>query len=83
MYVLLYIVKHIAIPQTLSAKMTKNDTKLMKIVLYCTKFDLNEAIGNTKAKVDTKLIEIVLKCAKSKLKLATGNAKVKLDTMMK
>jgi hypothetical protein len=42
----------------------------MKIVLYCTKFKLNEAIGNTKAKVDSQLIELVLKCAKSKLNLA-------------
>ncbi len=51
-------------------KTTKVDTKLMKIVLYCTKFKLNEAIGNTKAKVDSQLIELVLKCAKSKLNLA-------------
>jgi hypothetical protein len=50
--------------------MTKVDIKLMNIVLNCTKFELNEAIGNTKAKVDTKLIELVLKCAKSKLNLA-------------
>jgi hypothetical protein len=28
----------------------------MKIVLYCTKFKLNEAIDNAKVKVDTKLM---------------------------
>jgi hypothetical protein len=43
----------------------KVDTKLMKIVLNCTKFEPNEAIDNTKAIVDNKLIELVLKCAKS------------------
>ncbi len=58
--------KHIAICLALIARTIKLDTKLMKIVLSCTKFKLNEAIeNNTKAKVDTKLIEDVLKCAKS------------------
>jgi hypothetical protein len=33
----------------------------MKIVLYEAKFELNEAIDNTKAKIDTKLMELVLK----------------------
>ncbi len=47
--------KHIAICLTLIAKTTKVDTKLMEIVLNCTKFELNEAIGNNRAKVDTKL----------------------------
>jgi hypothetical protein len=46
----------------------------MKIVLNCTKFKLNEVIGNTKAKKNAKLIELVLKCAKSYLNLAMGNA---------
>jgi hypothetical protein len=56
----------------------------MKIVLYCTKFLLNEAPDNTKSKVDTKLIRFVLKCAKSsKLNLAIGNVRVKLDTKLK
>jgi hypothetical protein len=40
---------------------TKVDTKLMKIVLFCTKFKLNEAIGNTKTRVNTKLIKISTK----------------------
>jgi hypothetical protein len=53
MYLLLHIVKHIAICLTLIAKMTKVDTMLMKIETYTTKFKLSEAIGNTKAKVDT------------------------------
>ncbi len=75
--------KHIAICLTLIAKTTKVDTKLMRIVLYCTKFKLNEAIGNTKAKLDTKLTVLVLKYAKSKLNLAMGNAKAKLDTKLK
>jgi hypothetical protein len=43
----------------LIAKMAKVDTELMKLVLNCAKFELNEDIGNTKAKVDTKLIELV------------------------
>ncbi len=42
----------------------------MKIVLYCTKLQLNEAIDNTKAEVDTKSMEGVLKCTKSKLNQA-------------
>ncbi len=33
----------------------------MKIVLNYAKFELNEAIDNTKAKVDTKIIKLVLK----------------------
>jgi hypothetical protein len=37
-----YIVKHIAICQALVAKKTKVATKLMKIVLCCTRFELNE-----------------------------------------
>ena len=49
----------------------------MKIVLFCTIFQLNEAIGNTKAKVDTKLTDLVLNCAKSKLNQTIGNAKAK------
>jgi hypothetical protein len=61
----------------LIVKSTKVDTKLIKLVLYCTKFQLNEAIGNTKAKVDTKLIELVLRFAKNKLNLAIGNNKAK------
>jgi hypothetical protein len=58
----------------------------MKIVLYCAKFNLNEAIDDTQMKVDTKLIELVLKCTKSKLdhaiiKVATkaGNLELKID----
>ncbi len=66
-------------------KTTKVATTLIKIVLYCTKFELKEAIGNTKAIVDTTkltLIELVLKCAKRKLNLAIANAKAKLDTKL-
>jgi hypothetical protein len=55
-------------------KKTKVATKLMKIVLCCTKFKLNEAIDNNKAKVDTNLIE--------KLNLALANAKAKLDAKL-
>ncbi len=58
----------------------------MKIVLYCAKFKLNEAIDNTKAKVDTKLMELVLNCTKSKLNQATcklfatvGNLELKIN----
>jgi hypothetical protein len=65
-----------------SCETMKLATKLMNIVLYCTIFKLNEAIGNTKAKVDTTLIELVLKCAKSKLNLAIANAKAKLDAKL-
>ncbi len=54
----------------------------MKIVLNCTKFELDEAIDNTKAKVDTNLLELVLKWAMSKLNLAIGNAKAKLDAKL-
>ncbi len=61
----------------------KVDTKLMKIVLCCTQFKLNEAVGNTKAKVDTKLIELVLKCAECKLNLSIVNPKARLDTKLK
>jgi hypothetical protein len=82
MYLLLCIAKHIPICLMLIAKTMKVDTKLMKTVLYCTKFELNEAIGNSKAKVDTKLIELVQKCAKSKLNLAIANAKAKLDVKL-
>jgi hypothetical protein len=57
--------------------MTNVDAKLRKLVLNCAKFELNEAIGNTKAKVDTKLIELVLNFAKIKLNQAIGNAKAK------
>ncbi len=46
------------------------DTKMVKILLICTKFKLNEPIDNAKVKVNTKLIELVLKCAKSRLNLA-------------
>jgi hypothetical protein len=67
----------------LITKTTTVDTKLMKIVLYCTNFLLNEAIDSSKAKVDTKLIKFVLKCAKSKLNLAIGNVRAKLDTKLK
>ncbi len=70
----------------LIAKMKKVDTKLMKIVLNCIKFKLNEAKDDTKAKVDIKLMELVLKCTKSKLnqaisKLITkaGNLELKID----
>jgi hypothetical protein len=35
-------VKHIAICQMLIAKKTKVATKLMKIILFCTKFEPNE-----------------------------------------
>jgi hypothetical protein len=70
------IVKLIAICLMLIGKMMKVDTKLLKIVLYCNKFELNEAIGNIKAKVDIKLMESVLKCT-VKLNLAIGNAKAK------
>jgi hypothetical protein len=58
----------------------------MKIVLYCSKFKLNEAIGNTKAKINTKLMELVLNCTKSKLNYAisklankAGNFELKID----
>jgi hypothetical protein len=58
----------------------------MKVVLYCTKFELNEAIDNTKKKVDTKLVEIVLNYTESNLnqaisKLITkaGNLELKTD----
>jgi hypothetical protein len=59
LYLLLYIVKQIAIRLTLIAKTTKVYTELMKIVPFFTRFELNEAIGNTNGKVDTKLIELV------------------------
>ncbi len=49
----------------------------MKLVLNCAKFELNAALGNTKAKVDTKLMELLLNCAKSKLNKTIGQAKVK------
>jgi hypothetical protein len=42
LYLILYIVKHIAICQAQVAKKTKVATKLMKIVLFCTRFKLNE-----------------------------------------
>ncbi len=42
LYELLNIVKHIMIRQTPIAKKTKVATKLMKIVLFCTSFELNE-----------------------------------------
>jgi hypothetical protein len=57
--------------------MTKEDTKLMKLVQFWAKFELNAALGNTKAKVDTKLTDLVLNCAKSKLNQTIGNAKAK------
>ncbi len=82
MCLLLYIVKHIAICLTPFAKKTIVANMLMKIVIYCTKFKLDEAIGNSKAKLDAKLIELVLKYAKSRLNLAIGNAKAKLDVMV-
>jgi hypothetical protein len=66
----------------LIAKSTKVDTKLMKIMLNCTKFKLNEAIDNTKAKIGTKLKELVQECAKSKLNLAIGNTKAKVDAKL-
>jgi hypothetical protein len=66
----------------LITKKTNVATKLMKIVLYSIKFELNEARGNTKAKVNTKQTELVLKCAKSKLNLAIANAKIKLDAKL-
>ncbi len=37
------------------------DTKLMNLVLFCTRFELNEAIGDTKVEVDTKLINFSTK----------------------
>jgi hypothetical protein len=40
---------------TANCKTAKLADKLMKIVLFCTRFELNEAVGNTKAKIDTKL----------------------------
>jgi hypothetical protein len=66
----------------LIVKTMKKDTKLMKIVPNCTKFELNEAIDNTKVKVNTRKIELVLKGAKSKLNLATDNTKAKLDAKL-
>ena len=39
---MLYNVKRIVIRQTLIANETKIATKLMKIVLFCTRFELNE-----------------------------------------
>jgi hypothetical protein len=66
-----------------STKMTKVDTKMIKLVLNCAEFKLNEAIGNTKAKVDTKLIELVLNCSKGMLNQVIGNATAKLDTKLK
>jgi hypothetical protein len=53
----------------------------MKIVLYCAKFMLNEAIDNTKAKVDTKLMELVLKCTKSKLNQAVSKSVAKAGNL--
>ncbi len=54
-------------------------------MLYCAKFELNEAIDKPWAKVDTKLMELVLKCTKSKLNQAIrklfakiGNLEVKI-----
>jgi hypothetical protein len=67
----------------LIVKTTKGDTKLRKLALNCAKFELNEAIGQTKAKVDTLLIELVLNCAKSKLHQAIDIAKAKLCTKLK
>ncbi len=49
----------------------------MKLVLNCAKFELNAALGNTKAKVDTNSMELVLNRAKSELNQTIGQAKVK------
>ncbi len=46
--------KHIAICITRIAKITEEDTKLIKLVLHCAKFKLNAAIVNNKAKLNTK-----------------------------
>jgi hypothetical protein len=62
----------------LIAKMTKIDTKLMKLVVNCAKVKINEALSNTNAKVDTKLTESVLNCAKSKINQTIGDAKITL-----
>ncbi len=44
-----------------NCKTTKVATKLMKIVLFCTRFELNvPQVTNIKAKVDTKLIKNTL-----------------------
>jgi hypothetical protein len=51
-------VKHIAVSLVLTAKLTKVDTKLMELVLKCTKSELNQAIcklaikaGNSELKI--------------------------------
>jgi hypothetical protein len=77
------MVKHVAICLTLVMKMMKVDSKLMKVVLNCAKFELNADIGNTKAKVDSKQIELRLNYDKSKPNQAIGDAKAKLDTKLK
>jgi hypothetical protein len=41
-YSLLYIVTHIEICRMLVTETTKVDTKLTKIVLFCSRFKLNE-----------------------------------------
>ncbi len=41
LYLILYV-KHIAICRMLIAKKTKVATKLMKIILFCTRYELNE-----------------------------------------
>ena len=50
-------------------------------MLYLTKFKLNEAIGNNKAKVDTKLMVLVLKCTKSKLNYAISKLAIKVSNL--
>ncbi len=59
---------------------------MSKIVLYCAKVKLNEAIDKTKVKVDTELMELVLNCTKSKLNQAmskifakAGNFELKIN----
>jgi hypothetical protein len=65
----------------LIAKTTIADSKLMKLVLNCAKFELNEAINNTKVKVDTKLIELVLNCTESMLNQAINNINTKAGNL--
>ena len=73
--------KHIAIRQTLIANKTEVATKLMKIVLFCTRvIRAKWAISNVAtAKVDTKPIEISTKMCYVYANLAIAIDKAKFS----
>jgi hypothetical protein len=64
-------------PPNPNSNLMKVPTKLMKIVLFCTRFKLNETIGNTKVKVDTKLKNISTKMCSEYDNLAIADSKAK------